>query len=365
MTTGEAKALAREWAAGRANELSDFASAFLVGSICRRRDHEAFPSTSDADVCFALSGDGHDMLTEIDGEYRVQALEYKGLDIETQYHSMETVLDHPAVLGSAGWAPAFRSGNVLLDPSGAVAAAQRAVLASYQKENWVRARCSDQEGFCRWGLDHAARLGTRLPGWADEFLERVVWLLFPGLAGAAGVPCVADLGGPTFRRALPNCRRVLEGYGMRDLYAKLLGILGGPRVTEERVTEFLAEMGRAFDLAVEYVRTRFWGGFFLQEFRRKKIFDGTRELVSEGSHREAMLFLAVMRTFAQNALENDAPPAVKSELRDGHRRLLSTLGIESEADIGRKAEELGKLLPEITAVAEEIIARNPAVQHGG
>ncbi len=361
MTAGEARELAREWAVQRARELPDFAGAYLVGSICLRKDADPFPNTSDVDVRIAVTGPGHDALTEIDGEYRAQAIEYKGLDMETEYPSIDACRDHQATLGSPELAIAFRSDNILVDPAGILAALHNVVRASYAEERWVRARCANQQKMALWGLEHAARLEARMPGWPDEFVERIGWLLFPGMAGAACIPSVADLGGPTFRRSLANCGTVLEAYGLRAIFGRFLEMLGLSGVTKQQAAEFATEMEEAFEQAVRCRRTRCWSSFLFQPFKRPKMIAGARQLISEGSHREAMLSMAVTRTMAQNVLENDASPPLREAMRKGYRRLLSTFGIGSEGDIGQKAEEARKLLPEIMSAAEAIISRNPDV----
>ncbi len=363
MTASEAKVLAREWAVERADELPGVAGAFLLGSLCLARDGEPFPDTSDVDVCVAMAGEGHDELTEVEGEFRKQDIRYKGLTIETGYASITSCWDHHGVLESPSWAPAFRTRNALLDPTGVLGKTHEAVRVAYAAEGSVRARCANQRRFVLWALERAARVEKPLPGCPDEILERVVWLLFPGLAGAAGIPCIAELGGPTFRRALPNCGRALAAYGMQEVYEELLSILGASCVTVQQVSAALAELGQAFDLAVAFSRTRFYGDFMFHSFMREKVLAGAQELISAGFYREAMLFLAVVRTRAQNALENDAPSSTNRTRRDTHRGLMADLGIQSGADISRKAERLRELLPAIMNAAETIISRSPGVQH--
>ena len=95
MTVGEAKAHAREWAAERAKQLPDFAGAFVLGSICLRRDEDSFPFTSDVDVRIVIEGEAHDIFREVDGEYRAQAIPYKGLDIEVTYFTSTKRFEDP------------------------------------------------------------------------------------------------------------------------------------------------------------------------------------------------------------------------------------------------------------------------------
>jgi hypothetical protein len=362
MTVGEAKSLAREYAVQRAKQLPDFAGAFVIGSTCLRKDEDPFPYTSDVDVLFAVTGPGHDGLTEVEGEYRMQGIEYKGLDIETEYPSIDACRDHDAALGSPAWAPAFRSDNILLDPTGILTALQHAVSTSYAEERWVRARCASLQGWALTGLDKATHRGTPLPGFAGELLERLGWFYLVALTACAGIPCVADLGVYTSRKSFTNCRGVLEAHGMHDLYAKLLGILGASRITRQQAAEAVEEMGRAFDVAVEHARTKSWSLLFFQKYQRRKIIDGAREFLSDHFHREGMFFVAYMRLLAQAVIENDAPPSAREEMQMGHRRLLSMLGIDSESDLMPKVDELRKLLPELMSAAETIIAGSPAVE---
>ena len=68
MTVAEAKAIALEWASRRAKEIPDFVGAFFDGSICLLNDEDPFPVTSDVDLQMAVSGAGHDVRTEVEGE---------------------------------------------------------------------------------------------------------------------------------------------------------------------------------------------------------------------------------------------------------------------------------------------------------
>jgi len=364
MTVAEAKALAREWASERAKEMSDFAGAFLYGSICERDDDEAFPASSDIDITIVVHGPGHDIFTEVEGEYRSWAVEYGGAYIEWVYASIGDFENPHDALSSATNNSAFRTNNVLLDPTGMLATAQRAVSASYSREEWVRARVAFEENMCRWGLGHAEHITDPLPGWSDEFIERIVWLFYPGLGSIASIPSVANLGVPTFRRALPNCRAVLNEYDVRDVYEKLLETLGSAHLTKSQVTGFVDEMDDGFGLAVKYGRTSFWGLLFLQEFARGKFVGGARELVHSGFHPEAMQFLVVIRSIIQNALENDAPADVRRDAHARYRTLLSSIGVDSETDVDRRAEAMSELLPEMAAAADTITRRNEAIKRG-
>jgi hypothetical protein len=364
MTVAEAKTIASEWAADKAKRLPDFAGAIIGGSTCTRKDSDPFPHTSDVDIYFAVKGSGHDVFSELDGEYACGAHEYKGLDIEVDFPSIDGYSDPEAVLAEQGDAIAFRAGYILADPTGVLSRTHAVVARCYAQEKWVRARYSRVEGLVRWAAGKARVLGTPLPGYADEGLERTNWFLCFGVAAAAGIPCVAALGRATTRSALANSRTLLQSWGMGDLQERLLGILGAKDVTAAQAIALLEELEWAFDLATSLVKTKFSPGFFFQRFMRRKIIDGVGEMIGQGLPREAMLFLAYIRTSAQNVFENDAPPMLKEATRQSHRRLMVTLGMSSESDLLERTSELERLLPDLVAAADTIAAGHPDVERG-
>jgi hypothetical protein len=155
MTVAELKQAALGWSQERADQLPDFAGACLGGYAALMEDADPFPHTSDIDLTIVLRGEGHDAMTEIEGEFRQQAILFRGVDLEPTYGALKDYENAENWLASHG-APAFTRPNVLLDPTGTLTRMQRAVAAGYRQERWVRKRCESARGMASWSLQVGA-----------------------------------------------------------------------------------------------------------------------------------------------------------------------------------------------------------------
>jgi hypothetical protein len=91
------------------------------------------------------------------------------------------------------------------------------------------------------------------------------------------------------------------------------------------------------------------------------VIDGNREFIADGHQREAMFWIAMYSTWCQMALANDAPLEMQKRSAPQYQRLMNGLGIRAYPDLRRRNEELRELLPQVWAVAEDIMAHNPAI----
>jgi hypothetical protein len=117
-------------------------------------------------------------------------------------------------------------------------------------------------------------------------------------------------------------------------------------------------MTEAFDAAAAAAETPFPFASDITPAARSTSVDGSRELVEQGHHREAVFWIAVTYARRLATLASDAPAAAPGHL-PGFSALLGDLGIASPADLGRRAGKVRGFLPRLGRVAEAILAANP------
>ena len=131
------------------------------------------------------------------------------------------------------------------------------------------------------------------------------------------------------RRRYAEARRLLDDCGRLDFHEELLGLLGCASMSRERVERHLATMAEAFDAAVACARTQFVFSADITGLSRHIALDGSRDLIEQGLHREAVFWIAVTHSRCQIVLAADAPPAVADRHAPGYATLLADLGVES------------------------------------
>jgi len=267
------------------------------------------------------------------------------------YLSRGEVRSAEEVLGQYHLAGSLAGSSVIADPTGELTRLQREVAAGYPKRRWVRRRC-----------EHVReRLLTAFPLREEDPLpDQVVAWLFP-----AGITThlllVAALRNPTVRRRYVAAREVLAEYGHLDRYPALLDLLGCAGMDRERVEHHLTALEELFDLASRVVRTPFVFASDISAIARPIAIDGSRELIARGHHREALFWMVATACRCQTILAADAPGEV-ARCAPAYRELLGDLGVSSFADLRRRKAEVEGLLPEVWAVAEAILAANPAIE---
>ncbi|MEV7802285.1 hypothetical protein AB0O28_04995 [Microbispora sp. NPDC088329] len=341
----DARAAAARWVARHAAAAPNFAGAFLTGSTAWADPDAVLPPTSDVDVSVVV--------TDPVAPPKLGKIPWEGVLVEVTYMSWDRLASARDVLASCHLAGAFRAGDpgtLIADPTGRLARLRAAVAAGFADRRWVRLRCEDAERRITGGL---ARLDARRP-----FHDQVTAWLFP--AGiTTHVLLTAGLRNPTVRLRYPAVRELLRAYGRMDVYEELLGLLGCAHLTPERVAAHITTMTRAFDAAAAVARTPFPFSADITEAARPVAVDGSRDLVARGLHREAVFWIAATYARCLKILAADAPG--ENGHLGGFADLAADLGAGSPDDLRRRASEVSAYLPRLRAVAEEIIAANPAV----
>ncbi|HYM15491.1 MAG TPA: hypothetical protein VEZ14_08015 [Dehalococcoidia bacterium] len=340
----EARTLARRWVEEHAAARRGFAGAYFAGSITTLADDAELPRTSDVDVWVVLAGES--------APGKLGKFAYRGLTLDVTCRSLDRLRPPEAILADYHVAPAFRTPNIIADPSGELTELQAAVSSDFAGHPWVTKRC-----------DHArshALSYLRMLKESDDFHDQVIaWLFANGVL--THVLLVAGLRNPTVRRRYAAVRELLAAYGRLDFHADLLESLGCARMSPAHVEHHLAALSEAFDDAAAVADAPFPFTTDITPVARPIAIDGSRELIEACLHREAIFWIAVTSARCQKTLHHGATPEVAARHESGFRDLLADLGIASATDLRREAHGVETLLPSVWAVAEAVTAANPEI----
>lgn len=343
MRVGEAKAAARRWVATEAAGAPGFAGAFFHGAINWLADADPFPDGSDLDVMLVLDGELPPT--------KIGKFVYDGVLLEVSQLSRAQLGTAEEILGQSHLAGSFMGPGIIADPTGTLTPLQAAVAREYARRPWVRARCEHARDKALHGLrvDEAAPFHDQVNAW-----------LFPtGIA--THVLLVAGLRNPTVRRRYATTRDLLREYGHEEFYETLLAQLDPAAMTQERAAEHLAALGAAFDDAAAIIRAPFFFAADISARARPIAIGGSRELIARGLHREALFWIVATYCRCMAVFAQDGTPDLRARHDPGFRRLLGDLGIVTLDDLRRRQDALVTFMPRVWAVAEAIMAANPAI----
>jgi len=351
-TVGISKIVAREaavdWISAHATGRPDFRGAYFIGSSVHLAGDAQVPADSDIDVVVVMDG--------AEASHKPGKLLHRGVLLDVSLFPWEWYRSVDDFSSSYHLAAGMQTDTILVDPSGELRALQRYVASSFCAEAWVRRRSKDalkkvQQRLA--GIDESAP-------WHDQVLA---WLFATGVT--THVLLVAALKNPTVRLRYVAVRDVLDDYGRRDLYSKLIGLLGCAEMTPERVAHHLNALTQSFDVAAAVGRTGFPFSSDITPIARPLVIDASHKLIRSGDHREAVFWMIVTFARCSKILAVDAPPTTVREFGPAFEEILADLGICGSADLLSCGDRVRSFLPELWKAAEEIIATNPAVVHSG
>ena len=336
--------MAARWVAEHAAGIPGFGGAFVSGSAAWLPGDADLPATSDVDVMVVTAG--------TEAPPKLGKLRYGGVLVEVTYLSWDLLRSGEKVLASYHLAGSFRTDTILADPTGRLAELQAATARDFAKRSWVRRRCADAE----------TRIVERL-GQVDASApphDQVMTVLF-ATGVTTHVLLTAGLRNPTVRLRYLAARTLLVDYGRAGFHEELLRLLGCAHLPRGRVQRHLDAMTRVFDAAAAVARTPFFFTSDITPQARPIAVDGSRELIEQDRHREAVFWIAATYARCVKILASDAP-ATRARFDAGFGELLGDLGIASAADRRRRAQAVLDFLPRLREVTEEILAANPAIE---
>ena len=340
---GDARVAALDWVATNVAGAQGFVGAYLAGSVATLANGETIPASSDVDVMVVL-----------DREHAAKPgkLLHHGVLLEITFLDAGLFTSPETILGNYHLAASFVQPGILMDPSGSLAALQRVVAAEYPRRERVEARVADA----------AAKVAAGLDGFtADGFLPQQVmgWIFPTGVL--THVLLVAGLRNPTVRRRYEAVHDLLREFDREDAYPPLLDVLGARFLTRDQVSRHLEPLAAVFDVAARVRDATFPFASDISPLARPIAIDGSRELVEQGSHREAAFWMVVTWTRALVILRHAGGDAAVAPWLGAFHDLIGEIGICDGRDLPDRAQRSLDLLPFVESVAAGIIARHPAI----
>lgn len=345
MRIGEAKAIARRWVLTEAIDLPGFSGAFYHGSTGWLADGAELPAASDLDIMVVLA--------DPNPPIKPGKFVYQGVLLEISYLPRAELQSPEQILGLSHLAGSFRTASVIADPTGHLTALQVRVAQDYAKRRWVYARCEQARDKIVKGLGQIREL--------DQLPDRVIAWLFP-TGVVTHVLLIAGLENPTVRKRYRAVRELLAEYGQLAIYESLLALLGCAEWAQEQVKQHLLMMTAVFDVAKTVVCSPFPFASDLTDQARPIAVDGSWELIERGDHREAVFWIVATYSRCLQVFAKDAPDSLTEPFQEGYQRLLDDLGVGSYADLLQRAAAVEAFLPQVWAVAQEIMAANTAIE---
>jgi hypothetical protein len=341
MKAAEARKAARRWVDEVASALPGFQGAFFHGSINGMSDDDPFPATSDVDVGVVF----------VDSEQlpRLGKIQRDGIIVEGAGITRGRLATPEQLLGDYRLGHSFRTNSVIADPTGHLGLVQQQVERHFAEQRWVQKRCEDAKNNC---LKYVSSVDE-----ATLYHARATcWLFAEG--NLTHVLLAAAMRNPTVRRRYSAAREVLQLAGRPEVHDLLLRMLGCEAMSKGRVEHHLDRMAEAFDRAVPAVQSDFPFASDISELARPVAVDGSRELIEAGEHREAMFWIAATFARCMAVLHRDGRA---EEIEPGFRELIRDLVGEGFEDLKRRTAEIEAFVPDLMALASQLVAANPDV----
>jgi hypothetical protein len=343
--TGQVIEHTKEWVRMQAEQFPGFLGAHLMGGITSMAASDPFPAYRDVDLHIVLNDD-----TNIPGE-NAEVL-YKGLMIEAgfrqqaDYSSSEVVLANPVIANH------IAVPSILSDPSGFLTRLHEEVAREYAQRKWVQERCKAEKREAFSMLEIAAHIPDPIAAF--------------GLLGYAGayvsaVLSLASLKAITGRRSYIQMRRILENQGRTDLYERLLGVVGIAQTSREHAERYLQDAAEAFDLAVQVKRTPHPFGHKMYAHLRPYLVEGSKEMIDDGHCREAVGWTMAFYGNSMQIIQIDAPSKLTLDMQAKFDECMSQFGLDGTIPWEKRIEQASAIFKEVFMLADEIIARNPAI----
>ena len=318
--------------------------AYLVGSITTLQDWAAVPETSDVDVMVVL---------EKASAQKLGKFIYRGLLLEVSYAQWDEIQSFETVLGDSQMAGAYRSAQILADPTRHLTRLQEEVASQYASPAWVRQRCLHARSKvlgCFHSLDGSAPLHGQVTAW-----------LF-GTSLTTLILLVAGLRAPTVRRRYVEARELLVEHGRPDFHEELLKLLGCCNWSRSQAEGHLAAVAAAFDQAKCLPNGGFPYAADISDAARPVAIDGSRALIVHGLHREAVFWMVATFSRCCWIFHFNAFNDIGDRFLQGYQSMLGDLGINSFADLKARSSQARKFLQRVTEVAEAIMAATPEIE---
>lgn len=344
MLVREAKLAAKEWVRREGNRLPDMMGAFLAGSVTTLPDSLPLPASSDVDITVVLANPPARKL----GKFRYwDALLEVSFDSPARYWSAESVLGDPHLAGGV------RAMQILADPAGDLGRLKSEVVKEYACRRWVQQRCLAATNTAVGRLES--------PEETAPLHDRVTAWLF-GTSLTALVLLLAGLRAPTVRRRYAEVRKLLCESDSLDFHEELLALLGCAEWSRRQTEWHLNAVAKAFEGAKCLAKGDFPFAGDISEAARPVAIDGSRELIEQGLHREAVFWIVATYSRCQWIFRYNASKLEGDLYLQGYLSMLEDLGIRSNADLEARCSQVLAFMPRLTGMADAVMDATPGIR---
>lgn len=345
MNVREAKAIARQWvhnnhwAHNKINTAHGFGGAFFHGSINGLPDDASLPATSDVDIM---------LIFDEPPPIKLGKFLHQSLLLEVSYLAADELPSAEHLLAQYHLASSFQTNSLIADPTGRLGPIQATVAQKFAQRNWISTRA-------RQAYNKVLHNLSSLNPAAPFHMQVMQWLFATGVM--THVLLVADLQNPTVRRRYATVRALLDKVHHLDTHEKLLELQGSAQISRAQVEEHLIALTEAFDAAKAVVKTPIFFASDISDVARPLAIDGSRAMIEQGNHREAIFWIVATYTRCQQIFHLDAPNLAQ-KFDPNFRALVSDLGIHSFEDICQRRTAIEAYMPHIWTLAEAIMDAN-------
>lgn len=348
MNVDQAIQRARAWVEQQSASIPGFHGAFLAGSLTRMSPDAPLEPWRDVDVVVVTTAPGSVMGDRLE-------LSLDGIIIECGVLSDESFRSAEDILSSAEHADNMAAGVILADPTGSLRRLHAQVASEYTRRKWVQARCDSRKAYI------GRRMVSAREALAADNFPAVFMHFYVAMSLLVGLIAQADAKPLTLRRGFVLSGELLEAWGRKDLHEEALELLGSARLSREDVERFLSHFDEAFDLAVRVKRQPVHYDFKFREHLRPYYVDGTREMLREGRHREAVYWIIGYCYQAWLVLLNDAPEALQQPHLERLALFFEQLDVLPTSDWGARLDRLQNVFTRFSEAIDERIRTQPGL----
>ena len=340
-TTAEIIALAKSYVEKNYLGQPGFVGAHLVGSIIHADRDKIFPTYCDVDIAIVLDSIEYQKIEEVFQEGYVLECILSG---SSRYRSAEDILALP------GMACNLQKNSILVDPEGRLAEIHRAVAEGFAMRHWVKQRVDTEMNVTKSSLEAMSR--------SQNAIEAVHALCEFIMHCSASIT-TAHLKPPTHRRSLANLKVLMNTPEEQSLFEEILKAFGSAQLSEAEVRTFLQQCLEAFDRAIVVKRSPVPFEWKLDPCIRDYLNQGTQEILAEGSHREAIFWIAVFFIISTIAIQQDGLAEEKPRYAAQLTEFLRALGLESPEAIKQRINFCAKVYDNVATYLENFVATSP------
>lgn len=335
---GAARDAAADWVAEHTAALG-LVGAFCTGSTLHAQPTDELAHDSDIDILGVVPGPPPAKLGK---------LTHRGVRLDVDFVGLPELVDPDVVASTFYLAPSFAAGAILTDPAGVLEPVVRHVRAVFADPAMIRARMAGVRERMDAGL---ARIAAA-PTWSEAVLR---WIFTTSLTTQQLL--VAGLRNPTVRRRYAAVRSLLADCGRDDCYPDLLEQLGAQAVDRDTASHHLDRLERVFDAAAEAEPLAAPFAADVTAAARPVAIEGSRAMIAQGDHREAVFWLVVSFARCEQVLAAGADPehAAKAS-RDLAACVGDLTGLRGADDLQERLAALPGHRARVDRLAEQLMA---------